>query len=554
MLPTATVFCYGRGMSDVKNPTGFIRRGDTFYVRLFVPVDVRSEFGGKEEVWRSLRTQDRSVALQKYRIEQLRFDQEIADKRLVQTQATKEATDAAEIERKVELYFYQLMTWDDESRLRGLSVEQFDELETNVDEALGDFKEGMKRNDAATVEPEVEEFLAVHPEIKVTKGTEAYQRMIRAIYRANVRSLEVVRARNQGDYVETLKVEKAIGGIRLLQAFDSWATEHRGPNKTVDEFRAHLNRFVSLHTDLPIASITKEHVRTFKEAMTKYPAKLSNAERKLSVAEILKRYEGKEVARLSPNTVNEKYLGPLKAILAHSVANGLLDHNPATGIRAKVEKVKKPPRVSLSDTDIQTVLSFPVFTQGHRPAAGAGEAAKWLPLLAMLTGARLEELARLKKDDLQTEGGVRFLAIHDVVKTQGSLRKVPIHSKLIELGFLEFAKSVDSGPLFPLMAWHKEKVSDAWSKWWTRYRRANGLEDDRKVFHSFRHTVKRNLRNAGVDKSLRDAIMGHDADDVAEAYGLDEEGIGFALTTLRDALEKLAYPALDAVGHKAFSK
>jgi integrase len=532
-------------VEDLKKYPGLMLRGTTYIVRHIVPVDVRERFEGREQIWRSLRTKERTEAIQRYRLELLRFDQEVSDKRRQTTQAPIETTDITEIERKVALYFNQRVLWDEQSRLRGLSEEQFVNIEHDVDESLDEFKQGMRRNDLATVEPELEEFLVVHPEVKVTRGTEEYQRLVRAIYYANVRSLEMLKARNQGQIVETPEAEPlASKKLKLSEAFDIWKTEHRGPQKTVEEFLAHLNRFISFHSDLLIHRITKEHVRTFKEAMLTYPANLSNTERKLSVAEILKRYEGKDVARLSPNTVNEKYLGPLKAILAHCVANGLLEHNPATGIRAKVEKVKKPPRVSLSDADIQTVLSFPVFTQNHRPAAGAGEAAKWLPLLAMFTGARLEELARLKKEDFRTEEGVKFLAVQDVVKTQGSFRKVPIHSKLLEIGFMDYVQSVDTGPLFPLMAWHKEKVSDAWSKWWTRYRRLHGLDDDRKVFHSFRHTVKRNFRNAGVEKPLRDAIMGHDADDVAESYGLDEEGIGFALTTLRDAVEKLAYPAL----------
>lgn len=66
-----------------------------------------------------------------------------------------------------------------------------------------------------------------------------------------------------------------------------------------------------------------------------------------------------------------------------------------------------------------------------------------------------------------------------------------------------------------------------------------------KSFHSFRHTVKRALRNAGVDKTLRDAVMGHEAGDVAEAYGLDETGSGFELAVLNKAIQAIQYPGLE---------
>lgn len=55
---------------------------------------------------------------------------------------------------------------------------------------------------------------------------------------------------------------------------------------------------------------------------------------------------------------------------------------------------------------------------------------------------------------------------------------------------------------------------------------------------------KHALRNAGVDKTLRDAVMGHDHDDVAERYGLDEDEKGYALPVLAAAIAKISYPGL----------
>jgi integrase len=95
--------------------------------------------------------------------------------------------------------------------------------------------------------------------------------------------------------------------------------------------------------------------------------------------------------------------------------------------------------------------------------------------------------------------------------------------------------------LFPELREYRGKYSHGWSKWWGRYRKVHGLDDSRKVFHSFRHTVKRKLRNAGVEKTLRDAIMGHDAEDEAERYGVDEEGTNVEIIVLKEAVEKISY-------------
>ena len=51
-------------------------------------------------------------------------------------------------------------------------------------------------------------------------------------------------------------------------------------------------------------------------------------------------------------------------------------------------------------SDLQVIFRTPVFVQGERSKGGQGEAAFWLPLLALFTGARLNELASLKAADV----------------------------------------------------------------------------------------------------------------------------------------------------------
>ena len=57
--------------------------------------------------------------------------------------------------------------------------------------------------------------------------------------------------------------------------------------------------------------------------------------------------------------------------------------------------------------------------------------------------------------------------------------------------------------------------------------------------------MKRQLRNAKVKKGLIDALQGHEAKDVADRYGLDEEGLNVSLPVLKEAIEQLTYPGLD---------
>jgi hypothetical protein len=51
--------------------------------------------------------------------------------------------------------------------------------------------------------------------------------------------------------------------------------------------------------------------------------------------------------------------------------------------------------------DLKAIFASPVYAAAKRPKGGRGEAAFWLPLIALFTGARLEEIAQLYVRDLQ---------------------------------------------------------------------------------------------------------------------------------------------------------
>lgn len=103
-------------------------------------------------------------------------------------------------------------------------------------------------------------------------------------------------------------------------------------------------------------------------------------------------------------------------------------------------------------------------------------------------GCRLEEPAQLVASDVKTVEGVpciEFNAEGDKkLKTTASRRVVPIHPRLIELGFLKYAESVGEGRLFPSLRKAGNGYGDAISKWANRRLRAVGVKDKRKVLYS----------------------------------------------------------------------
>lgn len=159
----------------------------------------------------------------------------------------------------------------------------------------------------------------------------------------------------------------------------------------------------------------------------------------------------------------------------------------------------------------------------------------WLMILALHTGARMNELCQLTVKDIGEHDGVKTISILDDgpkrLKTLASRRIVPIHSKLVELGFLEYTASIKDGRIFPELKESPVRAGDfsrGPSRKFTDYRRRMGVGeevlspegkwegDNRKVFHSFRATLIDALRKAGVPKDRRTRLAGHDYEDTQD--------------------------------------
>jgi integrase len=88
----------------------------------------------------------------------------------------------------------------------------------------------------------------------------------------------------------------------------------------------------------------------------------------------------------------------------------------------------------------------------------------WIPLLILYQGMRNNEIAQLFVEDIQEQDGIMFFRICDSaarkqrVKVHVSHRDLPIHSQLIELGFMRYVQKVrEAGheQLFPNCSYNK---------------------------------------------------------------------------------------------------
>jgi integrase len=315
-----------------------------------------------------------------------------------------------------------------------------------------------------------------------------------------------------------------------------------------------------METVLPVVQIKRPHVLRFREALQEMPLRRSGKLLAATLPQLVEwSKEHASVQKVSAETVN-KLLGGVQAVCLWARNNGLIpDDVPWSDPFSKMRlPTRKPRREPWELDELRTLFGSTIFTQGDRPVAGRGEAAFWLPLMALFTGARLNELSPLTAADVITDAATGIVSINiredqqqgRRLKTAGSARVVPIHPDLTRIGFLRFVDWIRlagcEARLFPLLTpGPKGGFGEAWSKWFGRYKRELGITNKASVFHSFRHCFKDAARAARVSEELHDALTGHTGSSVGRTYGAKDMVRRFGLETLADAVSKIKYPGLD---------
>ena len=211
--------------------------------------------------------------------------------------------------------------------------------------------------------------------------------------------------------------------------------------------------------------------------------------------------------------------------------------------------IEKPRAGEKTDRDMfsqeQVDLILKTVLDENSPLTNTRYYRKWGTLIAYCTGARLNEIAQLRLDDIITEDGVLCFKLTNEeddqkLKTVTAKRKVPVHSFLFEKGFLEYmelAKQQPNGRLLFELTYDKNNgYGRNLGRWFNETLLVKlGIKRPELVFHSFRHTFSTRLARAGVDLSLIKRLVGHVENDTLNKYYLK----GPLMPQLKEVVEKL---------------
>jgi integrase len=150
---------------------------------------------------------------------------------------------------------------------------------------------------------------------------------------------------------------------------------------------------------------------------------------------------------VSAKTVKDSDLAALKTVFGWAVSNRKLIRNPAAGITIKLAKPQRLRGEGLTEEEARAILQAATKVDGSKKT---DTARRWVPWLAAYTGARVGELAQLRKQDVTKEGDhwtIRLTPEAGTIKTNEA-RTVVLHPHLVELGFPAFVGAAPAGHLF----------------------------------------------------------------------------------------------------------
>ncbi|MGX9144725.1 tyrosine-type recombinase/integrase [Mesorhizobium sp. 128a] len=566
-----------------------MRRGGIFHFRRVVPPKLRLRIG-RTELVRSLSTNA---------IPSARMRADLLYRHTEGIFAAAAMLSSDEIAGLVREFYELTLTIDDHRRLfpdQQWSEENHQARSDYLDQSLAETRDALRKDDFEKANPAAQVVLARRHLSEAALGPGEYNQIRQAILRASIDIIGELRARQDGDYnyeskdslvkaafyrstgsepappkdatvasppQKASKLEPNFSEVAEAFRSDQIAVKN-WDQQTASQARASYRLFAEICGDRPVSTYTRADADEFRKKIQRLPWDYSKTPvyRDRSVDEILKiagaQSATKEVQLLTQRTV-KRHFSVLSGLWGSALSAGAVAQNIFGGFRFVASKRATEQRDLWTASELQVLFGSPIYTgcksEVRRAEPGSlilKDERYWLPLIALFSGMRQEEIAQLHVDDVRESDGIAFFDINDrpprMLKNANAARQVPLHSMLIKSGFLGYVDQCRKARLTRLFPNLKpggadSRLGHSFSKWFTRYRRDIGVYRKGLDFHSFRHTASTLMHQAGVERAVLDHVTGHSTPGETSRYvkgsavgqlrlAIDAIDIGFDLMAL----------------------
>ncbi|MCL6262761.1 site-specific integrase [Craterilacuibacter sp. RT1T] len=335
-------------------------------------------------------------------------------------------------------------------------------------------------------------------------------------------------------------------GYTFTQLAEQYTHEQKMKGKWTDktelETEALIRVLIALVPPQPVDTLTRKDFVQVSELISNYPAQASKRFPDTKDLKELALMEHAPSALMSITTQN-KHTNRLSSILKWAEINGLIKKNIAEGLGKTSTGKASEERNAFTNDELRLIFKCIAEKRTPKPVSRGTATVHdfhfWIPLLGYYTGARVNEIASLRPQDIKKLDDVWCIDIcqqnDDTKKTKSKAgnRVIPIHPELLRLGFVEFALEVamqGSPRLFLELKMTHNGYGGNVSNWFnghpdkshSLYLRA-GVQGENLSFHSLRHSFTTNMERAKVDPITLKRLVGHTMDDMT--YGRYSKGI-----------------------------
>jgi len=312
--------------------------------------------------------------------------------------------------------------------------------------------------------------------------------------------------------------QKPVEPVSFTSAIEKWATTTNAPKDGKQSMATKCGRFAAWLGHDNMAAVTFENGRDYRDALI-------------------------DEGQLSPRSILNN-LKRIKTLFKYGTDNRLITTgNPMAEVKYRVDD--EDSRDDFTEDERRQILLA---------SREAGPVIHWCNWLASFHGTRLGEITDIDTRDFVEIDGIWVMLIRKKhrskdqrLKTKVSVRTVPLHSAVLNEGFIEFVQSLGDGPFFrevKLDGYGKRMapISKQISEW---LRHTVGITDPRKPFYSHRHTAISYWRNTmrldgspAVKEDIERYLSGHAGNGAHAGYGKQW------IETLKRAVEMIPDPLL----------
>lgn len=424
-------------------------RGKVFYSRTFVPLDVQPMLH-KTEVVKSLQAADRQSA----KLKATHWEHRVLAL-FARLRTDGENMSSTEIDSLVARYLAAALDTAEIGLTMGESVESLESVQFALQDRIETTEAALIYNRYATVRDDALRLLGT---TGVDEDSDGFKVLCRRLLEAKQAALWAELRARQGQPLRTTngailnsrsvpsQLTPQLPESPLLSAAFAVYNETEGSRRrwrpaTLADHKLVQATLLDSVGDKPVATITKAALLAWFQMIRLLPVKPGQQYKGMTASALVHATKDKGLPRLADKTVNARYLSSAKAFFNYAVKVDWLAKSPADALD----------RIALSTA----VAGDKAFTAEELSAVFGGlraaatkidrEGYYWVAVLALYSGARLDEIAGLRLFDVRQTESIWCLHINESggrsLKNAFSARVVPIHSRVLALGFMDYFKA-----------------------------------------------------------------------------------------------------------------